>query len=357
MTALPRVDTIPASWWLRPVVMRAERSGAAPELPNFASLLSLPAELGAARLPLRDALQLRESESKSYLLLPIPLNTTLRAPGFAGPLVAREPPPSPWRSCHACLSALNATAIQEHVAHWRLLALGGGAGSGVDGHSDALALGSWSRQLTGRKRWRLCGDGSCSEVTLQPGETLVYPPRWWHGTSTVDRRALRLRQPDRAARPRLLLATAATDLRRNAHAHLSGEAPRVPCARACRRPRSRSGTLATRRASPISRAVLRRRRRRGQRGAAGAPGGGGGPWLVCSLRSVEGEGRPTRCSRRADGPRTTSRGRCRRSPSASAAGRTRAPRSRRGPSAFPRSRGRGRVGTRCEVNRGAQKIK
>ena len=239
MTALPRVDTIPASWWLRPVVMRAERSGAAPELPNFASLLSLPAELGAARLPLRDALQLRESESKSYLLLPLPLNTTLRAPEFAGPLVVAEPPESPWRYCHACLAALNATAIHEHVAHWRLLALGGGAGSGMDGHSDALALGSWSRQLTGRKRWRLCGDGSCSEVTLQPGETLVYPPRWWHETNTVDVGALSV--SGSLIAPPTALAFFSQLRRRicgDARGHLLCMTPRVPCARACRRPRS-----------------------------------------------------------------------------------------------------------------------
>ena len=239
MTALPRVDAIPASWWLRPVVMRAERSAAAPELPNFASLLSLPAELGAARLPLRDALQLRESESKSYLLLPIPLNTTLRAPGFAGPLVAREPPPSPWRSCHACLSALNATAIQEHVAHWRLLALGGLANSGMDGHSDALALGSWSRQLAGRKHWRLCGEGSCSEATLQPGETLLYPPHWWHETRTVDVGALSV--SGSLIAPPTALAFFSQLRRRicgDARGHLLCMTPRVPCARACRRPRS-----------------------------------------------------------------------------------------------------------------------
>ena len=245
MAALPRLDaaTIPATWWLQPFVMKAETS-AAPELPNFASLLSLPAELGAARLPLRDALALRETEPKSYLLLPLPRNTTLapvpgplRAPEFAGPLVVAEPPPSPWRYCHACLAALNATAIQEHVAHWRLLALGGGAGSGMDGHSDALALGSWSRQLTGRKRWRLCGD-SCSEVTLQPGETLVYPPRWWHQTSTIDVGALSI-SGSLIAPPTAVAFF--SQLRRRIcgghllRGHLLCEAPRVPCARACRR--------------------------------------------------------------------------------------------------------------------------
>ena len=150
----------------------------------------------------------------------------------------REHAPAPWRYCHACLSALNATAIQEHVAHWRLLALGGLANSGMDGHSDALALGSWSRQLAGRKRWRLCGDGSCSEVTLQPGETLVYPPRWWHETSTVDVGALSV-SGSLIAPPTAV--TFFSQLRRRIcgghllRGHLLCESPRVPCARACRR--------------------------------------------------------------------------------------------------------------------------
>ena len=249
MTALPRVDaaTIPAIWWLQPFVMKAE-SSSAPELPNFASLLALPAELGAARLPLRDALELREIEPKSYLLLPLPMNTTLssesavarplRAPEFAGPLVVAEPPPSPWRYCHACLAALNATAIHEHVAHWRLLARGGGASSGMDGHTDALALGSWSRQLAGRKRWRLCGE-SCLEVTLQPGETLVYPPRWWHETNTIDVGALSV--SGSLIAPPTAVAFFSQLRRRicgDARGHLLCMTPRVPCARACRRPRS-----------------------------------------------------------------------------------------------------------------------
>jgi len=240
MSALPRVDaaTVPASWWLQPFVVNAH-AGYTHPLPSFASLLSLPAELGAARLPLREALELREIEPKSYLLLPLPRNTTLSNPEFVGSLVVREHAPAPWRYCHACLSALNATAIQEHVAHWRLLALGGGASSGMDGHTDALALGSWSRQLAGRKRWRLCGDGSCSEVTLQPGETLVYPPRWWHETNTVDVGALSV-SGSLIAPPTALAFF--SQLRRRicgeARGHLLCEAPRVPCARACRRPRS-----------------------------------------------------------------------------------------------------------------------
>lgn len=76
--------------------------------------------------------------------------------------------------------------------HWNMLLIGE-EGAGMFHHTDSLPVGSWQVQLVGTKYWKICPPASdsetendtsseCSEVLIQPGDLLYYPPRFSHST-------------------------------------------------------------------------------------------------------------------------------------------------------------------------------
>lgn len=95
-------------------------------------------------------------------------------------------------------------------AHWFMLLIGE-KDAGMFGHEDVLPVGSWQVQIQGRKRWRICPSGlvweeransrhedpyendqtkaskeECWETILSAGDTLYYPPHFWHETSCLE---------------------------------------------------------------------------------------------------------------------------------------------------------------------------
>lgn len=80
-----------------------------------------------------------------------------------------------------------------HKTHWYMV-LVGEKGSGMFGHTDTLAVGSWQAQVAGSKRWTLCAPSGistvkskdCYEATLQTGDLIYYPPYYWHETMNLE---------------------------------------------------------------------------------------------------------------------------------------------------------------------------
>jgi hypothetical protein len=121
---------------------------------------------------------------------------------------AEGAPESPRRT-----SFQHTTVSQFMLAtHWQMLLLGE-AGAGMFNHQDTLRAASWQLQLTGSKKWHLCGpeqspylysagdvdlfapdyakfplvlNASCTEVTINAGDFLYYPPDYWHQTVNLE---------------------------------------------------------------------------------------------------------------------------------------------------------------------------
>lgn len=99
----------------------------------------------------------------------------------------------------------------QRAAHWRMV-LFGSKGAGMFNHMDTLRTASFQIQLSGIKRWHICGpsenhkmyeasdvnafapdydryplflDADCYLDEVRPGETLFYPMDYWHQTLTI----------------------------------------------------------------------------------------------------------------------------------------------------------------------------
>ena len=216
---LPRHSTFLSlrldSWWSHPFVLESPDP---PSVPDLHALLgerlgrtsanvfylsgntSDPSDV--RRMSVGRALRRLDGEVPSYTIATVSPRRwrTLLAllgspePQVWGPMVDRRRLPE--RECEAALAAANVTAAFEKAIHWRMLAIGGGAGAGMGLHVDSPPVSNLHLQLRGRKEWTLCpppgrptaaGAGAgCMREIVGAGSTLFYPEGWSHATRTLD---------------------------------------------------------------------------------------------------------------------------------------------------------------------------
>lgn len=222
---LPRHSTFLSlrldSWWSHPFVLESPDP---PSVPDLHALLgerlgrtsanvfylsgntSDPSDV--RRMSVGRALRRLDGEVPSYTIATVSPRRwrTLLAllgspePQVWGPMVDRRRLPE--RECEAALAAANVTAAFEKAIHWRMLAIGGGAGAGMGLHVDSPPVSNLHLQLRGRKEWTLCpppgrptaaGAGAgCMREIVGAGSTLFYPEGWSHATRTLDAWAVSL---------------------------------------------------------------------------------------------------------------------------------------------------------------------
>ena len=154
--------------------------------------------------------RLLRSKEVSYGCLPVP-------PAAWSSLVHRGAVPWPlmfdgggWQWADACLGTEDERRRFSASVRRRAI-LVGPAGAGIGNHTDALPTANWYAQLSGDKRWHLCGrlavDQSdedrlrtskteakeeCFEGVVQPGEILFHGAGWWHETEGLHARTITL---------------------------------------------------------------------------------------------------------------------------------------------------------------------
>lgn len=207
--------------WDAPFVLRAEaRAFAMPDGESLEQhvrwrhrgeyfargLHSVAAARPPQRLPPRRAIRRLQQDAArpAYLLLTVPPSRWRRLAAGVEPEFVSQASRRPEGECAAALAPANVSWRFERELHWRMLVLGGAAGSGMHAHVDDPPTSAWHAQLRGRKRYVLCAPppthalsasppsergpnaSSCIASVLSPGDQLYYPHGWSHETRTLD---------------------------------------------------------------------------------------------------------------------------------------------------------------------------